>query len=121
MAVFQAGAVTLAAMAGALNLVFLAPITVAQDLIRVQTKEALVPVSVYDKERLELLTKDSTNFWEAYFRGEMQTVDNIVEGVVIRNLTAADFQVFEDGMQQTVQDVSYGPSLYWNVRDNKGH
>jgi hypothetical protein len=93
------------------------PAAVAQDPIRVQTREVLVPVTVYNKDRLEL----PTNFRKAYLRGEMQTVDKIVEGFVIRNLTASDFQVFEDGVKQTVQDVSYEPSLYWNVRDNRGN
>jgi hypothetical protein len=91
------------------------PVAVAQDPIRVQTREVLVPVTVYNKDRLEL----PTNFRKAYLRGEMQTVDKIVEGFVIRNLTASDFQVFEDGVKQTVQGVSYEPSLYWNVRDNR--
>jgi hypothetical protein len=40
---------------------------------------------------------------------------------VIRNLVAVDFQVFDDGKEQVVQNVEYGPSLYWDVRDNSGH
>ena len=53
--------------------------------------------------------------------GDTQLADAIVESVVIRNLGAVDFQVFDDGKEQAIQNVAYGPSLYWDVRDNNGH
>jgi hypothetical protein len=43
MVVFQAGAVMLATMAGVLILCSLAPVALAQDPIRVQTNQVLVP------------------------------------------------------------------------------
>ena len=97
------------------------PVALAQDAIRVETNEVLLPAIVYDKERFGHLQKDTTNLFRAYFVGEMQVANDIIEGVVIRDLAVVDFQVLEDGMEQTVQKVTYERSLYWNVRDNRGH
>jgi hypothetical protein len=96
------------------------PDTIAQDRIRVETNQVLVPVHVLDKERALVLSRDK-DFNRAALAGDAQLVEAMVEGMVIRNLTAADFQVLEDGKEQLIQNVTYERSLYWDVRDNVGH
>ena len=94
--------------------------TFAQDLIRVETNQVLVPVHVLDKDR----AKESSwhqSILRALSAGDARLADSLFEGVEIRNLTAADFQVFEDGREQSIQKVTYERSLYWDVRDNVGH
>jgi hypothetical protein len=104
----------------AISLGTLAGITQAQDRIRVETNQVLVPVLVVDEGRSRVLSRDK-NFLRAGLAGDAQLEEAMVEGTVIRNLTAADFQVFEDGKKQSVQKVTYERSLYWDVRDNLGH
>ena len=97
------------------------PVALAQDAIRVETNQVLVPVFVLDKEHLRRLERDPGNFLRAAMAGDTKLVDAISEGVVIRGLTTFDFQVFEDGEEQTIQNVAYERSIYWDVRDNWGH
>jgi hypothetical protein len=100
------------------------PPAIAQEPIRVQSNEVLIPVFVFDKGRLRIFltdTQDSQHLHQAILAGDAQLVDKIVEGPVIRDLTAADFQVFDDGKEQAIQNVAYERSLYWDVRDNTGH
>jgi hypothetical protein len=107
-----------ALMAGASSLCSLAPTTLlAQDPIRVQTNQVLVPVIVADKERLHRYWKDGS-VYNAVLPGE---VDAILSGLLVHNLAAADFQVLDDGKEQPIQNLTEEPSLYWNVRDNIGH
>jgi hypothetical protein len=102
-------------------IVAITPVTFAQEPIRVQTNQVLVPVFVLDEERLRGLTKDHADLFRAIFAGDTQRVDAITEGVVIRDLTVADFQIQEDGKAQAIQNVTYEQSLFWNVHDNLGH
>lgn len=113
-------ATILATLAGAMTVLTGAPVIPGQEPIRVQAKEVLVPVFVVDEERFRVLWHSET-LAPAILAGDAPLVDHIVEGTVIRDLTAADFEVFEDGKVQTIRNVSYEPSLYWDVRDNMGH
>jgi hypothetical protein len=97
------------------------PAALAQDNIRVETSEVLVPVLVIHSERVWRFREDPDSFWRAYFAGDMQHADRVIESFVVRGLTADNFQVFEDDKEQVIQSVSYKRSLYWNVRDNRGH
>jgi hypothetical protein len=117
MAVFQTAAVMLVALAGALTLCSSASITLAQDPIRVQTNQVLVPVVVIDKERYRRVLRDGSLF-HAVLPGE---VNAIASGVLVHDLTTADFHVLDDDKEQAVQNVTEEPSLYWDVRDNRGH
>jgi hypothetical protein len=97
-----------------------APATIAQEPIRVQASEVLVPVFVVDEGRFRRLLR-SQILGQAILAGDAALVDHLVEGTVIRDLAPADFQVFEDGKEQAVESVVYERSLYWDVRDNVGH
>jgi hypothetical protein len=97
-----------------------APAAIAQDPIRVETKEVLVPVLVIDNRRHQDLRSDPANLFKAIFAGNMQLAESIIEGIVIRDLIATDFRLFEDGQLQSVKNVSYQPSLNRGIRDNRG-
>jgi hypothetical protein len=106
-----------ALFAAMMTLCTLAGASPAQEPIRVQTNQVLVPVVVVDKERLHRLWNDQS-LYDAVLPGE---VDAIASGPLVRDLTAADFQVFDNGKEQPIQNVTQEPSLYWDVRDNRGH
>lgn len=93
-------------------------ITQAQQAIRVETKQVLVPVIVIDKKREDDLLKNPDPLYDAVLPGQQNA---IVSALLIHGLTAADFQLFDDGKQQTVQSVTEVQSLLWNVRDNRGY
>jgi hypothetical protein len=97
--------------------------TFAQDPIRVETNQVLIPVYVLDEGRLrsDLRSDPDGNLNRAILAGDTQLVDAIEEGIVIHDLTPTDFQLFQDGKQQPIQNVAYEHSLYWDVHDNKGH
>jgi hypothetical protein len=108
-------------LAGCVTLCATVPATFAQGPIRVQTNQVLVPVYVFDKEQDRLLWRDPSNLARAVSEGNIQLEEDIEEGLVIHDLTAADFQVFEDGKEQAIQYVAYEKSLYWDFRDNRGY
>jgi hypothetical protein len=98
-----------------------APASFAQEPIRVQTNEVLVPVFVLDKERDRVQKQHPEKLHRAILAGDAQLVDKIEEEIVIRDLTATDFRVFDDGKEQAIHNVTYERSLYWDVRDDIGH
>jgi hypothetical protein len=88
MAVFQAGAVMLAAMVGALSVCPLAQITAAQDPIRVEATQVLVPVFVTDTERDRILLKESNALDRAIREGNVRLQEEIAESTIIRDLAS---------------------------------
>lgn len=104
-------------LAGVMGLCVLIPVALAQNPIRVQSNQVLVPVVVIDKVRLRRELRDGTSF-HATLPGEQ---DAIASGLLVHNLTSADFQILDDGKAQPIQNVTEEPSLYWDVRDNRGH
>jgi hypothetical protein len=99
----------------------LAPATLAQEPIRVETNQVLVPVWVLDKDRDRLLRMDTSALWRAVTEGNAQLQEEILEGIMVRGLTAKDFQLFEDNKEQEIRAVSYERSPHYNFRDNSGH
>jgi len=109
-----------AVLTGAMVLSTFARSTSAQEPIRVETNRVVVRATILDKERYRLLWNDPTNLWRAVRDGNVQLEGDIIEGVVIRGLTAADFQVFDDGKERAVQNVTYEQGPCWVFHDNKG-
>jgi hypothetical protein len=92
-----------------------APVVFAQDPIRVESNQVLVPAVVFDKQlytRLENKSAlDDSNAPDPQLR----------ESVVVRNLVAKDFHLFEDGMEQRIQSVTLERPAGSIVRDNMGN
>jgi hypothetical protein len=105
-----------ALMAGILGFCSLATATPAQDPIRVQTNQVLVPVVVVDKERFGRAWKDGS-----FYTDLPGLLNAIASSIMVHDLTAADFQVLDDGKGQSIQNVTEETHLYWDVRDNGGH
>jgi hypothetical protein len=113
-------ALILAILAGVITC-SMARVTLAQDPIRVETNQVLIPLFVTDKERDRLLRKDPSSLWRAIKEGNIRLQDDILESTMIRGLTAGDFQVFEDGKEHAIQSVTYEPTVYYNFHDNRGY
>jgi hypothetical protein len=97
------------------------PLTAAQDRIRVEASEVLVPVLVFDKHQDQRVSNDPTNLLRAAQDGDEKRVWEIEDAILIRDLTASDFQIFDDGKPQVIQRVVFqqgGSSLF---RDNSGY
>jgi len=97
-----------------------APAAIAQDPIRVETKEVLVPVFVIDNGRYQDSRSDPANFFKAISAGNMRLAESIMETIVIRGLIASDFRLFEDGQLQAVDNVSYQRTRTRDIRDSQG-
>jgi hypothetical protein len=80
----------------------------AQDAIRVQSDEVLVPTVVFNKELYEKLSKQ-----EPHHR-------IVWSDVVVKNLTLKDFRLFEDDQEQKVGSVRLEPPGFRVVQDNLG-
>lgn len=102
-----------------LCLAFVAEIAWAQDPIRVQTDEVLVPTVVYDKELYAKLNKMKPHHRDT--AGHiMEKNEKLWDQIVVKNLTAKDFHLFEDGREQRIQRVKLEPPGFRVVHDNLG-
>jgi hypothetical protein len=106
---------------GTLLFCFLAQVTPAQEAIRVETNQVLVPVRVIDAERNRSLYANPAKLDQALAVGDTRLAEHILEETVFQGLTAVGFEIFEDGKRQEIQSVGYRHSLYWDLRDNQGH
>ena len=84
----------------------------AQDPIRVESNQVLVPVVVLNDKLYTRLKKAQL---EAH-----QHSAQLVDTLAIRGLSVRDFNLFEDGQQQTVQSVAPEAPGFSMVRDNFG-
>jgi hypothetical protein len=103
-------------MTGASSLCSFAPAALAQGPIRVETNQVLVPVVVVDKERFARAWKDGS-----FYTDLPGALNAIASSILVHDLTAADFQVLDDGKGEPIQNVTEETHLYWDVRDNGGH
>ena len=116
-----------AIVAAAIALGTFAPATAAQvgDAIRVETRQIVVPVLVWDKDRArrfnEHRPEDIRRDFAALEAGDTKLLDALMDEPMVLGLTIADFHLFDDGKEQIIQNVSYESNLYWDVRDNRGH
>lgn len=94
-----------------LLLVCIAPVSVAQGPIRVETDQVLVPTVVFDKklyahkhDLIAQVEKDP-HFWDT---------------IAIRDLSASDFHLSEDGRDQTIVSVKLEAPTSVTVQDDSG-
>lgn len=76
-------------------------------VISVNSQDVVVPVTVFDKEK----------------RTERMVLGNrpiIFSTVWVNGLTARNFRIFEDGIEQKVESVTAEEVRWWPVRDNFG-
>ena len=89
-----------------------APVCLAQSegpsAIRVETREVVVPVFVVDKSNIRKLGAP----WQ-FGTTHYEERDEEISG-----LEAKDFHVFEDGVEQPIQNVAVELPRVWNVSDN---
>jgi len=105
---------------------------IAQDdpySIRVESNQVLVPTIVLNEERTydsgELTSKEqqcevanAQTFVKLHPREVYAPAD--CQDIEIRGLSAQDFQVFEDGVEQKLQSVTFERTQELDVRDNWG-
>jgi hypothetical protein len=84
----------------------------AQDPIRVESHQVLVPVVV-------LNDKLYTRLKRAQLEGHQRSAQ-LLDSLAIRGLSVKDFHLFEDGQQQTIQNVAPEAPGFAMVSDNFG-
>jgi hypothetical protein len=84
----------------------------AQDPIRVESNQVLVPVVV-------LNDKLYTRLKRAQLEGHQRSAQ-LLDSLAIRGLSVKDFHLFEDGQQQTIQSVAPEAPGFAMVTDNFG-
>lgn len=89
-------------------------ITQAQQAIRVETKQVLVPVIVFDRDSANRRMNSSVLY-------DAKEQEAALSASYVHGLTVADFRVLDDGKEQPIQSVTEEEFFYWDVRDNKGY
>jgi hypothetical protein len=93
---------------------------VAQDqarapaIIRVRSDEVLVPVLVLDKSKVEAIEREDMHVFN------WDTPRSFYQNLAVKGLVSTDFQVFDDGQQQTIERVTFGPNDERIIRDPLG-
>jgi len=91
----------------------------AQDPIRVQSHEVLVPTVVFDKKIYSQLNKMKPHHRDSYGHLVAKN-EKLWESIVVKDLTAKDFHLFEDGVEQKIQRARLEPPAFRVVEDNLG-
>jgi len=91
----------------------------AQDPIRVQSNEVLVPTVVFKRDLYEQLNKQAPHHRTTYAKLQAKNA-KLWDDIVVKNLTAREFQLFEDGQEQKIESVKLEPPAFRLVRDNFG-
>jgi hypothetical protein len=84
---------------------------VPTDAIRVESNQVLVPVVVFDTQREELLQPSS----------DLRVLQEMGESLAMRGLTAKDFHLQEDGVEEEIGHVNLERVAFWNFRDPTGY
>jgi hypothetical protein len=103
-----------------LCLAILPEVAVAQDPIRVRTDEVLVPTVVYDQALYTELSKKKPSHHRDTAEHIMEKNEKLWSQILVKNLTAKDFHLFEDGKEQRIQRVKLEPSGFRVIHDNLG-
>jgi hypothetical protein len=93
--------------------------TAAQDPIRVQSNEVLVPTVVFDKELYAQLNKMKPHHRDSY--GHLvEKNEKLWDNIVVKDLTAKDFRVYQDGQEQKIERVKLEQPAFRVVHDSMG-
>ena len=106
-------------LAFAAQALFFAAASPAQDPIRVQSNEVLVPTVVFNKDLYAQLNKQEPHHRTSYSKLQAKNA-KLWDDIVVKNLTARDFQLFEDGQEQKIDSVKLEPPAFRVVQDNLG-
>jgi VWFA-related protein len=91
----------------------------AQDSIRVQSHEVLVPTVVFDKVIYAQLNKMKPHRRDSYGHLVAKN-EKLWDSIAVKDLTEKDFHLFEDGVEQKVQRAHLEPPAFRVVEDNLG-
>jgi VWFA-related protein len=95
------------------------PVSAAQDPIRVQSDEVLVPTVVFDKEIYAQLNKMKPHRRDSYGHLVAKN-EKLWDSIAVKDLTEKDFHLFEDGVEQKIQRARLEPPAFRVVEDNLG-
>jgi hypothetical protein len=91
---------------------FLCSLTAAQDPIRVESTQVLVPAVIFDKQLYSQQQKQASH-------GKQVAVDP-GKAFAIPDLDAKDVRLFQDGLEQKIQSLRVEPAHFTIVRDSLG-
>jgi hypothetical protein len=91
----------------------------AQDAIRVQSDEVLVPTVVFDKQLYAQLNTMKAHHRDSYGHVAAKN-QKLWDSIVVKNLTPKDFHLYEDGQEQKIQTARLAPPALRVVQDNLG-
>lgn len=84
--------------------------------IRVESNDVRVPVIVLDRARLNEIHRMNPHT----FVDQVNAAgSDLIEGVFVRGLSATDFEVFEDGIQQKIERVTFQISPAWGQKSGR--
>lgn len=95
------------------------PLSAAQDPIRVQSHEVLVPTVVFDKVIYAQLNKMKPHRRDSYGHLVAKN-EKLWDSIAVKDLTEKDFHLFEDGVEQKIQRAKLEPPAFRVVEDNLG-
>jgi VWFA-related protein len=96
-----------------------AHIAMAQNPIRVQSDQVLVPTVVFDQKLYAQLNKMEAHHRDYYGR-LLEKNEKLWDNITVKNLTAKDFHLYEDGHEQKIQSVRLESPVLRVVEDNLG-
>ena len=103
----------------ATSVLFLPPRISAQDPIRVESNQVLVPTVVFDRQLYNQLNKMQVHHRDSY-RHLVAKNSKLWESIAVSNLDAKEFHLFEDGQEMRIQSVKLEPPSFRPVQDSLG-
>jgi hypothetical protein len=93
------------------------PVAAQSGAIRVESNQVLVPAVVFDKKLYTL----TDNKHQKHPLSELLAHDpHLWDTIAVRDLTAKDFHIFEDGQEQTILKTTFESPTASIVADNQG-
>jgi VWFA-related protein len=100
-------------------LLLTAKTAMAQNPIRVQSDQVLVPTVVFDQKLYAQLNKMKAHHRD-YYAHIVAKNQKLWDNITVKNLTAKDFHLYEDGQEQKIQSVRLESPVLRVVEDNLG-